>query len=276
MKFFILAIVLILGWSLPTSSQSDAVRPMVEPAIENSSPGEETSSGEIRMRRHRVNLTVSSLDDVKVREGDQVNAGDLLSDRTEQRLALESQKEALNRAIEQSQRLLPPLAPLPEPDFSRQEIAIVKARAEIQILEETQLPVTRFRPENPQLHEVADFGALQAAADLRERKIQANIALQMAIAELAAAKGDYQQKLYEHSIQQQRFQQSQQQQQYQIGLLVRQAAEIEDKLDRLAVVRSPVNGRIRRVKTTGQSDRTISVEVTIDPSKSNEEFTEDN
>lgn len=270
MKTLILTFLIVLGWILPTSSQSDNVRPL-EPMVSEITTGEETTSGEIRMRRHRVNLTVSSLDDVKVREGDQVNEGDLLSDRTEQRLALESQKESLNRAIEQSQTLLSPLAPLPEPDFSRSEISIVKARAEIEILQQTQLPITRFRPENPQLHEVADFNALQAAANLRERKIQANINLQMAIAELAAAKGDYQQKLYEHSIQQQRFQQSQQQQQYQIGLLVRQAAEIEDKLDRLAVVRSPVAGRIRRVKTTGQSDRTITVEVTIDPNRDDKE-----
>ncbi|MEB3830118.1 hypothetical protein, partial [Phormidium sp. CCY1219] len=109
------------------------------------------------------------------------------------------------------------------------------------------------------------------AADLREKKIQAAIDLQMAIAKLAAAKGDYQQRLYEHSIQQQRFQESKQRQQYQLGLLLRQAAEVEDKLDRLAVVRSPVAGKIRRVKVASQSDRTISIEVTIDPDDENTE-----
>lgn len=262
MKHLILTVLIILGFALPTSSQSSAVRPITESAVES-------SATEIKMRRHRIDLSVSSLDDVKVREGDKIAAGDLLSDRTEQRLALESQKEALNMAIEQARQPLPPLAPLPQPDFSREEIAIAEARANIEALDRVQLPVMRFKP--VALQQVADYDALRAAADLREKKIQAAIDLQMAIAELAAAKGDYQQKLYEHSIQQQRFQESQQRQQYQLGLLFRQAAEIEDKLDRLAVVRSPVGGRIRRVKVTNQSDRTISVEVTIDPDENTED-----
>ncbi|MEB3829634.1 hypothetical protein, partial [Phormidium sp. CCY1219] len=173
MKTLILAILLIFGLAMPTSSQSSMVRPMESAATITS---EENSGGEIRMRRHRVNLTVSSLDDVKIREGDRVNAGDLLSDRTEQRLALEAQKEALNMAIEQARQPLPPLAPLPEPDFSREKIAIAQARADIEALDRMRLPAVRFKP--VALQEVADFSAIQAAADLREKKIQAAIDLQ--------------------------------------------------------------------------------------------------
>ncbi|MCT7969001.1 hypothetical protein NG799_22060 [Laspinema sp. D1] len=258
-----------MGWSLPTSSQSDSVRPL-EPIIEESSaPG-----GEIRMRRHRINLSVSSLDDVKVREGDRVSAGDLLSDRTEQRLTLESQRDALNMAIEQARKPLPPLAPLPEPDFSRQEIAIAEAKANLEMLEQIPLPQKRFRPIN--LQEVGDYQALKASTDLQQQKIQAAINLQMAVADLANARNQYQQSLYEHSIQQQRVAESQQRQQYQLGLLLRQAAEVEDKLDRLAVVRSPVDGTVRRVKVLNQTDRNINIEVTIDPDRDEQENSANN
>ncbi|MCT7975223.1 hypothetical protein [Laspinema olomoucense] len=269
MKYLFLAILIILGWSLPTSSQSDAVRPL-EPAIEESAaPG-----GEIKMRRHRVNLSVSSLDDVKVREGDQVQKGDLLSDRTEQRLALESQREALNMAIEQARKPLPPLAPLPEPDFSRQEIAIAEAKANLEMLEQIPLPQKRFRPIN--LQEVGDYQALKASTDLQQQKIQGAINLQMAVADLSTARNQYQQSLYEHSIQQQRVAESQQRQQYQLGLLLQQAAEVEDKLALLAVVRSPVDGDVRRVKVTNQTDRILNIEVTIDPDRDEQETTADN
>lgn len=265
MKALILTILIILGWSLPTSSQSDAVRPL-EPAMESAAPG-----GEFRMRRHRINLSVSSLDDVKVREGDQVREGDLLSDRTEQRLTLESQREALNMAIEQARRPLPPLAPLPEPDFSKQEIAIAQAKANLEMLEQIPLPQKRFKPIN--LQEVGDFNALKASTDLQQQKIQAAINLQMAVADLANARNQYQQSLYEHSIQQQRVAESQQRQNYQLGLLLRQVSDIDEKLNTIARVTSPVDGTVRAVKVVNQADRTINVEVTINPDRDEQEET---
>jgi DNA polymerase/3'-5' exonuclease PolX len=55
-----------------------------------------------------------------------------------------------------------------------------------------------------------------------------------------------------------------QRQQYQIASLVAQKQEIESKLAEITQIKSPVAGKIRRIKNLGQKDRQISLEVVID------------
>lgn len=66
----------------------------------------------------KLNITVTSPEDLKVREGDTVSAGQILADRDKERARLTAQREqiqlSLNK-IEQTELLSPP-KPLPVPD----------------------------------------------------------------------------------------------------------------------------------------------------------------
>jgi DNA polymerase/3'-5' exonuclease PolX len=55
-----------------------------------------------------------------------------------------------------------------------------------------------------------------------------------------------------------------QRQQYQVASLVAGKQEIEAKLREITQIKSPVAGRVRRIKNLGQKDRAINLEVTID------------
>ena len=55
-----------------------------------------------------------------------------------------------------------------------------------------------------------------------------------------------------------------QRQQYQAASLIAQKQEIESKLAEITQIKSPVSGKVRRIKNLGQKDRQISLEVVID------------
>lgn len=53
------------------------------------------------IKRHRVNLQVISLSDLKIAEGSEVIAGQIISDRTEERQSLEAQRNQIDISIKQ-------------------------------------------------------------------------------------------------------------------------------------------------------------------------------
>jgi multidrug resistance efflux pump len=61
-----------------------------------------------------------------------------------------------------------------------------------------------------------------------------------------------------------RQQSEMQRQQYQVASLVAQKQEIESKLREITQIKSPVAGKVRRIKNLGQKDRAINLEVVID------------
>lgn len=233
------------------------------PSLKSSpSPTEQPASEEVKLRRHKIMANVTSLDDVKVNPGTLVEKGQLLTDKTEQRLSLESQRDKLKVAIElMSQPMVAP-ATLPTGDFTKAEVNVAATQAELEQLGDMPIPERRFTGE---LASILDHKIIEDAAKLSEERLKAEIKLQKALADLNEAKNQYAYQQYEHSLKMQQYQSNLQRQQYQLGQLMAQLQDVEDKLERLAVVKSPAAGRIRRVKVIGQNDRTIQVEITIDP-----------
>ncbi|MDY6941299.1 MAG: hypothetical protein SWY16_27045, partial [Cyanobacteriota bacterium] len=58
-------------------------------------------------------------------------------------------------------------------------------------------------------------------------------------------------------------QRSSQQQSYQKAQLLNDLQDIEEKIELITAIKSPYAGSIRRVKIIGQSDRNISVEISL-------------
>lgn len=88
--------------------------------------------------------------------------------------------------------------------------------------------------------------------------------LNNAIAAVNKAKSNYQHQQYEHSLNLVRQQAELQRKQYQIASLVGKKQEIEAKLREITQIKSPVDGRVRRIRNLGQKDRAINLEVVID------------
>ncbi len=213
---------------------------------------------------HVINVTLTSPDDLKVKEGDLVKKGDVVSDRTLERQRLESKKQQLENAIELLSLPLTELSQLPDPNFDSEKAALKKARLKLD--EATRAvenyPGLQFKDEA--LSVAMEPQKVKELARLKQRQLEASINLEAAVARLSEAKTRYQREKYQHSIQLAAYQTSLQRQQYQLASLVSQLQKVEDDLSKIVAVNSPYSGRVRRVKITGQNERLITAEITLD------------
>jgi hypothetical protein len=230
-------------------------------------------------KRHRVQVQVISLSDLKISEGSQVAVGQIISDRTDERESLEAQRNQIDISIKQLSVPMSKIAEVPAPNFAIQEAAIARIKGEMELIENQQNlpaaaePYFRFKDERlkllfegDKLNKVADSVKAEAENKARIAEAKARLAMELnqAIAALDKAKSDQQQQQYEHSLNLIRQQGEMQRQQYQVASLVAGKQEIEAKLREITQIKSPVAGRVRRIKNLGQKDRAINLEVTID------------
>ena len=255
------------------------------PLLQKSSPTtlelkKETTTKSVK--RHRVNIQVVNLTDLKVAENSQVTQGQVLSDRTEERQSLEAQKEQIEISIKQLSTPLSQVAELPSGNFSIQEAAIARIKSEMELIDSkpplpaTPAPFFRFKDEKlrnlfeaEKINKIADGIRIEASERAKVSEVKAKLALELnqAIAALDKARSDYQHQQYQHSLNLIRQQTEMQRQQYQAASLIAQKQEIESKLAEITQIKSPVSGNIRRIKNLGQKDRQISLEIVIDVRK---------
>lgn len=215
-------------------------------------------------KRHQITVNLTSPNDLKVKEGQRVKSGDVISDRTEQRQQLEAKKRQLEMAIAQMSLPLNAIASLPEPNLDSEQVALKKAQFELEQATKAlnEYPGVQFK--EPQLREVFEPEKIKEIARLKQRQLSASIGVEIALARLSEAKTRYQQQQYQHSIQLAAQQTNLQKQQYDLASLTSQLQDVETKLGELVAVRSPYSGRIRRVKILGQNERMITAEITLD------------
>jgi len=230
-------------------------------------------------KRHRIQVQVISLNDLKIAEGSEVVAGQIISDRTEERESLEAQRNQIDISIKQLSTPMSQVAELPSPSFAVQEAAIARIKSEMELIDSkpplpaTPAPFFRFKDEKlrnlleaEKINKIADDIRTEASerSKVSEAKAKLAIELNQAIAALDKAQSDQQHQQYQHSLNLIRQQSEMQRQQYQVASLVAQKQEIESKLREITQIKSPVAGKVRRIKNLGQKDRQISLEVVID------------
>lgn len=229
-------------------------------------------------KRHRIQVQVISLNDLKIAEGSEVIPGQIISDRTDERQSLEAERDQIDNSIKQLSIPISQLTELPPPNFAVEEAAIAQLKNELKLLEsrpsETQGETfLRFKDEN--LNKLLEAKKLEQIAvkvqesannqvKLAESKAQLAGQLNSAVAALNKAKSNYEHQQYEHSLNLVRQQSEFQRQQYQVASLVGKKQEIESKLREITQIKSPVAGKVRRIKNLGQKDRQINLEVVID------------
>lgn len=212
-------------------------------------------------RRFTINVTLTDPSDLKVKQGDKVVKGQILSDRTTARQQLEAKKRQLEIAIKQISLPLSQITELPKSDFAIEEMAIKTAKAELELI--NQVPLPEFRFKGKELQNILDRKIVKERAAISKAKLKAAIKLTNAISRLEKARVNHQRQQYQHSLNLIRQQTNMQRQQYQLASLVTQLQEVESKLSEIVAVKSPYNGRIRRIKILGQTDRNIQAEIRI-------------
>jgi multidrug efflux pump subunit AcrA (membrane-fusion protein) len=215
-------------------------------------------------KRHQVTVNLVSPNDLKVKEGQRIKEGDVISDRTEARQQLEARKKQLEIAIAQLSLPMSQIASLPEPNFEQEEVALKKAKVELELATKVLSEAPELPFKQQWLNEDLRPEEIRRQAALKERQIKAAIAVESSIARLSEAKTRYQQQQYQHSIQLATQQTNLQKQQYDMASLMSQLQEVETKLGELVAVRSPYSGRVRRIKILGQNERMITAEITLD------------
>jgi multidrug efflux pump subunit AcrA (membrane-fusion protein) len=152
-------------------------------------------------KRHQVTVNLVSPNDLKVKEGQRIKEGDVISDRTEQRQQLEARKKQLEIAIAQLSLPMSQIASLPEPNFEQEEVALKKAKVELDLTTKALKESPANLPFKQQwLNEDLRPEEIRRQAALKEQQIKAAIAVESAVARLSEAKTRYQQQQYQHSI----------------------------------------------------------------------------
>ncbi len=225
-----------------------------QPVTTNNTP---TSS----RRRHKITVTVSDPSDIKIEEGQRIQAGDIIADRTRERQKLEQQRRELNNAIARLSQPLPTPPPPPAPNYAREMAAIDSAQAAIAYWENVPQPQYRFKKRDYIL--AMDSDIIKERQQLVEKRMQAQNDLSDAIALLQAAKSNYQREQYSYQLQLQQYEQDEREQQLKLLEVQQQVPEIEKKIEENAAVRSPYAGRVRRVKIEGQNNLNLTAEITL-------------
>jgi biotin carboxyl carrier protein len=219
----------------------------------------------IAPNRHIITLVLNQLSDLKVEEGQRVNVGDIISDRTSEKTKLQAKKQRLESSLTRAKLPLNQLKPVPSPSFQTELVTLKQAQFNLDaIVQQLNNFDQKIYHKDPWHVQVFESQKVQELADLKRQELEASINLEKAIASLDEAKLNYQKQQYEHSLKVSDYQTLMQKQQEQVNSLQTQLDTVDDELDKLTSVYSPYRGKVRRVKILGQNERSITAEVTLD------------
>ena len=217
------------------------------------------------LNRHTITLVLNQLSDLKIEEGQRINVGEIISDRTSEKAKLEAKKQRLADSLSRAKLPLNELKPVPVPQFQTELANLKQAQFNLDaIVQQINNFDEKIYHKDSWHVQVFESEKVQELADLKRKELEASINVEGAIASLDEAKLNYQKQQYEHSLKVSDYQTLISKQQEQVNSLQTQLDTVDEELDKLTSVYSPYRGKIRRVKILGQNERAITAEVTLD------------
>ncbi|MDJ0725583.1 MAG: hypothetical protein QNJ38_10770 [Prochloraceae cyanobacterium] len=237
-------------------------------------------------RSIKISMKLYNPQDLKVKAGDKVKAGQVIGDRSIDRNKLLYQKsqlerELLNLSIDSLYVPIMPIGNLPTPNYQLEETNISLAENR---LNDARLKVSDRLDKISKLRSLKSNNKIDLdkiiqheqslLANLEAKVREAAIKVDLAKARLAKAKQDrryqeylHQLELYKRSVNlsYQKLELAKQFDKltYQASQLKSQIQQLEIQISQLAEVKSPYDGTIKKVKWAGQSDNVINVVVTL-------------
>jgi len=220
-----------------------------------------SSGGRSKSQKIKVQLQLERPEDLAVKEGDRVLAGQVLADQSSTRRGLELQKQQLVISIDQMALPVEPVGELPPPDFGVEESAIAAAQSTISTMQTAPEKRTRFLA--PELTEAWDEDVAEWNWQVKAKQVESQVEMNRAVAQYQRAQSSYAWQQYQHGLNLQRQQETRQRQQFQVASLQADLWAVEQKLRELTTVRAPYDGEVQRVKVVGQQGRMLQVELVL-------------
>jgi hypothetical protein len=133
--------------------------------------------------RHTITLVLSQLSDLKVEEGQRINAGDIISDRTTERTKLQAKRQRLADSLTKARLPLNALKPVPSPSFQTELVTLKQAQFNLDaIVEQLNNFDEKLYFKDPWHVQVFESEKVQKLADLKRRELEASINVERAIA----------------------------------------------------------------------------------------------
>jgi hypothetical protein len=200
-------------------------------------------------RELKLKLTLDDPTDLKVKQGDRIQKGQILSNRTSTRKPLEQQRQAIRLKLEH-------LNANTGAGSSQVSYAVEQARvrqAQVKV-EQARRAIALFKTNSPWTdYAWASLPLYKESTQVSQLiiKVQdAEAELGLAVAQLQAAREKPQKAVgRDTSVQQ--------------ALLMAQLRDIEARLDGVGVVRSSYDGKIKKLKWIGQANQELMVEVAL-------------
>lgn len=193
-------------------------------------------------QRLKLLLTLDRPEDLKVRLGEQVKTGQVISKRSQRRGSLMQERKILIQQLQQLQ--VQPVVP----SNAQEQAEVELARLRVKLAKEAILnfhadsPWTDYAQKVLPLSERSEFGNLEAKYQEAQKKLNLSIAI------------------LKQAQQQNAVQQSQRTQKAQLLDKVR---TIEEKLYTGGIVRSPYSGHIKSIKWLQQNDQELKLVLTM-------------
>lgn len=229
-------------------------------------------------RQIKIKLSLSRVEDLKVKAGEQVHANQVLADRADERQRLTAQRRAVEMTLNKlagSESAATIVQPRAVAATEAEAMAVIRRADALAAEAARRCAVQRERinaltllvnlPEQVREHEAAQLVNLEAVeverradVDLAKAKLET---LRSERAERASIlNADYQRDVTSAQLRQRERQRDNELSRAQLRA---QLATLDNSINAAAVVRAPFSGTVRKVQWEGQSDHEISVLITL-------------
>jgi biotin carboxyl carrier protein len=233
----------------PSPAPSHAFSPVSYPTAAQSHP-------------HKITLTIAALSELKIKVGDPIQPGTILSDRLQERQELAARLQQIEAEIGQLSLPIPPV-PLPVPvNLASEEIALRQAKLKLAQIQQHFDRGSGLQFKQLELSEVFESDKVKQIDQLHNQQHQAHLEVESAIARLNEARIRQQQQQYENSLRLAEYRTRLQRQQYELTARRSQRQTLIEQQQNL-VVRAPYRGKVHRIKILGQQERKITVEIIL-------------
>ena len=126
--------------------------------------------------RHTITLVLNQLSDLKVEEGQRVNVGDIISDRTSEKTKLQAKKQRLTDSLTRAKLPLNELKPVPAPSFQTELVTLKQAQFNLDaIVKQINNFDQKLYFKDPWHVQVFESEKVQELADLKRKELEASI-----------------------------------------------------------------------------------------------------
>jgi hypothetical protein len=202
-------------------------------------------------RELKLKLTLDDPVDLKVKQGDRIQKGQVLSDRTSARTQLEQQRQTIRLKLEHLNASAG--AGSSHVSYAVEQARVRQAQVRVQQAREA---IAQFKINSPWTdYALASLPLYKESTQVSQLVIKVQVVeaeLGLAVAQLQAAR---EKNLVHVGGQDNSVQQA---------LLMSQLKDVEARLDGAGVVRSPYNGTVKKVKWIGQTNQELLIELTLE------------